>query len=215
MRLKIAILICCMFAFVSADWRVVSPEAAANTLTAEKLTQKERDHAVNHLAETREAFLRSIADLSEAQWNFKSAPERWSIAEVAEHIALSETLILQLVTERVMKSPPSKPAEGAHTDEAVVRLITDRTGKVQAPEILKPVGKWATREALIRDFDEARARTIAYVRETQDDLRAHSLEHPLLKSLDGYQWVLLLSAHSARHTAQIEEVKAAPNFPAK
>jgi hypothetical protein len=30
---------------------------------------------------------------------------------------------------------------------------------------------------------------------------------------DGYQWLVLISAHSARHTLHIEEVKADPNFP--
>jgi len=42
---------------------------------------------------------------------------------------------------------------------------------------------------------------------TQDDLRAHFMEHPLLKTMDAYQIMLLLSAHSERHTAQIAEVR--------
>ena len=58
-----------------------------------------------------------------------------------------------------------------------------------------------------------RDRTIAFVEKTQDDPRSRSIEHPLLKQLDAYQWILLLSAHSERHTAQIEELKAAPVFP--
>jgi hypothetical protein len=33
------------------------------------------------------------------------------------------------------------------------------------------------------------------------------------KLLDGYQWLLLLSAHTERHTAQIAEVKAHTGFP--
>jgi hypothetical protein len=51
------------------------------------------------------------------------------------------------------------------------------------------------------------------VRDTQDDLRGHFFDHPVLKTLDTYQWILLLSAHSQRHTAQLNEVKANPNFP--
>ena len=37
----------------------------------------------------------------------------------------------------------------------------------------------------------------------------------VFKMLDGYQWVLLISGHSARHTAQIEEVKTSAGYPAK
>jgi hypothetical protein len=31
--------------------------------------------------------------------------------------------------------------------------------------------------------------------------------------MDTYQWILMLSAHSERHLAQLLEVKADPNFP--
>lgn len=182
---------------------------------ADAITQKERDHAIKYLEETREKFLASVAGLSEEQWKYKPAPDRWSVAEVAEHIALSEGTILQLITDRIMKSPPAKPPAGSATDEAVVKLLLDRSGKAQAPEMLRPTGKWATREELAKDFIAERERTIAYVKGTQDDLRAHSAPHPALKTLDAYQWILLLAAHSARHTAQIEEVKADPNFPKK
>ena len=52
-----------------------------------------------------------------------------------------------------------------------------------------------------------------YVHTTNDDLRDHFGPHPMLGTLDAYQWILLISAHSERHTKQIEEVKADPNFP--
>ena len=207
-----AVLVCCLTAIALPTWGGV---AATPVPPADTLNAREREAAVKYLEETRQTFLRSIEGLSETQWNYKPAPERWSVAEVAEHIALSESLILQLISDRIMKGPAAKPPAGAPADEAVVKAITDRSGKFQAPEMLKPIGKWATREALTKDFEEARARTLAYVRETQDDLRAHSAPHPVLKTIDAYQWLLLLSAHTARHTAQIEEVKAEPGFPKK
>jgi len=36
---------------------------------------------------------------------------------------------------------------------------------------------------------------------------------PAIGTLDGYQWILLISGHERRHTLQILEVKADPNFP--
>ena len=62
-------------------------------------------------------------------------------------------------------------------------------------------------------FNESRGKTVSFVQNTKEDLRGHASPHPILKALDGYQWELLLSAHSARHTAQIQEVKSDPNFP--
>jgi hypothetical protein len=33
--------------------------------------------------------------------------------------------------------------------------------------------------------------------------------------VDAYEWVLFVAAHSQRHTKQIDEIKADPNFPEK
>ena len=184
------------------------PQAAAP-----QLAQKDRDAGVKYLEETRAKFLASIDGLSEAQWTFKAGPDRWSIAETAEHIAVSEGIILQLVTERIMKAPkvPADPARA--TDAKIIEVITDRSGKAQAPEMLKPTNRFPTRAALTQEFEAARKRTIDYVRTTKDDLRGHAMAHPVMQTIDGYQWVLLLAAHSARHTAQIEEVKTAAGYP--
>jgi type II secretory pathway pseudopilin PulG len=63
----------------------------------QSLTKEERERAMSELHATRKLFLDSLAGLSEAQWNFKPAPEVWSVAECAEHIALSEDRLYELV----------------------------------------------------------------------------------------------------------------------
>ena len=56
--------------------------AQAQTAAAEKstITMQEREAAIKYMEETRLKFLDSIKDLSEAQWKFKAAPDRWSAA---------------------------------------------------------------------------------------------------------------------------------------
>lgn len=189
---------------------------AAAVLAAAPLTRGERDRAMSHLHATRKMFLDAVADLSEAQWRFKPGPERWSIAEVAEHIALSEDALFQLVTEKIMKSPatPEKSTgEQKQKDEAIMKTVPDRSRRAQAAEFLQPKGKWPTREALIEHFKESRDRTIAYVRDTEEDLRSHFAPHPLFTELDAYQWILFAAAHSQRHVVQIKEVMDQPDFP--
>jgi len=75
------------------------------------------------------------------------------------------------------------------------------------------VHRWDTPEEITKHVLENRARTIEFVRTTQEDLHDHFMDHPVFKTLDVYQWMLLTSAHMRRHTAQILEVKADPNFP--
>jgi len=48
---------------------------------------------------------------------------------------------------------------------------------------------------------------------TQDDLKEHFITHPVFGTMDLYQGFILLAAHSERHTMQIEEVMANPDFP--
>jgi hypothetical protein len=167
------------------------------------LTAEEREVALKSLQATRDAFLKSIAGLSEKQWRFKPAPDRWSVAEVSEHIAVSESTLLGLVQTKFMTSPaaPEKRTEVAGKDEIVLEKVPDRSHKAQAPEFLKPTNRWATREELTKAFEASR------------HLRDHFGPHPAMGTLDAYQWILLISAHSERHTKQIEEVKADPNFP--
>jgi hypothetical protein len=187
----------------------------AQTAVPATLTAQERESALKSFEATRDKFLQSMAGLSEKQWTFKPAPDRWSVAEVAEHITISESTLFDLVQKRIMMSPaaPEKRAQVAGKDLIVMERVPDRSHKAQAPEFLRPTGRWATEAELAKTFGESRKATMDYVRTTNDDLRDHFMDHPLLGTLDGYQWLLLISAHSARHTAQIEEVKADPNFP--
>jgi hypothetical protein len=181
------------------------------------LSADERDRAVKLFASTREKFLASVSGLSEAQWKWKPAPERWSIAEVAEHIALAEARIPGSL-EPLFKGAPTPAAELAATrgkDQIIVEKVPLRLKKAQAPEMLKPSGAFRDRDHTIKAFEEARRRNVEFVQTTQLDLHAFAAPHPAptLGMLDGYQWMLLIAAHSARHTAQIEEVKTAAGYP--
>src|SRR5271169_828761 len=200
---------------LAASAQSAAPSPAAPAPAPASLSAEERELALKNLQATHDAFLKSIAGLSEKQWRFKPAPDRWSIAEVAEHIAVSESTLLGLVQTKFMMSPadPSKRAEVAGKDQIIMEKVPDRSRKAQAPEFLKPTNRWATEAELTKAFDDSRKATMDYIRTTNDDLPDHFGPHPLLGTLDAYQWILLISAHSERHTKQIEEVKADPNFP--
>lgn len=184
-------------------------------LAAASLSQGERDRAMSYLHATRKMFLDSIDGLSDQQWRYKPAPDRWSVAEVSEHIVLAEDALWDLIQNRVLKQPatPDRKADLSAKDERIMQVVPDRSQRAEAPESVRPSGRWASREAVVQALKERRDRTIAYVQTTQDDLRSHVLKSPVLDELDAYQWILYLAAHSERHIRQIEEVKANPEFP--
>jgi hypothetical protein len=221
-RLSLVVAICLVTAVTlpaqsapPASSPTASSQGAPSEAPSKPLTPEERETALKSLQATHDAFLQSIAGLSEKQWTFKPAPDRWSVAEVSEHIAVSESTIFGLVQSKFMTGPatPEKRAEVKVTDEVILARVPDRSHKAQAPEFLKPTGRFADRAAVAKAFEDARKNTMEYVKTTQDDLRDHFGQHPMLGTIDAYQWILLISAHSERHTKQIEEVKADPNFP--
>src|SRR5262250_826422 len=69
------------------------------------LTQEERDKAVAELEGSKKMFLDATKGLSTAQWDFKPSPERWSVAECANHIALAEGFVFGFITDQVLTSP--------------------------------------------------------------------------------------------------------------
>jgi hypothetical protein len=185
-----------------------------------KVTSSELDRARLYLQQTQDEVVGATKGLSTVQWNFKPAPDRWSIAEIIEHMVLAQELILGPIHEQLAKAPAPAESNTKAVDDAVINLVPDRTSKFQAPDVLQAIGRWkpaVSMERLLKNYAQLKATL-----ETPD-LREHAIEALPLKavskgaydSMDGYQWVLAAAAHVERHTKQILEVRAAPNFPMK
>ena len=177
------------------------------------MNDAERAYLLEQLEQSRAAMLASIDGLNEAQWKFKPAPNVWSVQECAEHIVLAESYIFG-GAQQVLKTPAvERPAKSnPEVDRVLAARIQDRSQKATAPEPLVPERKFATPADAAKAFIAARQKTIEYVKSTQDDLRTHVGQGPA-GPMDAYQFLLLLSAHSARHTAQIREVEANAAYP--
>ncbi len=206
MRTRTAI-VCCL--------ALVAALAMGVAAKAQDITQADKDRALAYLEKTKAGVIDATKGLSDAQWNFKPAPDRWSIAEVVEHIALAENMIRGLVQEQIMKSPAIEPRDAAELkkiDDGVLAQVPDRSHKLQAPEQLKPTNHFGTPAEAEQHFIDSRATTEAYLKDTPG-LRAHAMDSPMGTKMDGYEWILLIAGHSERHTKQILEVKADPKYP--
>src|SRR6201993_999717 len=175
--------------------------AGAAAVSAQDVTQAEKDKALQYLETTKKNVLEATKGLSEAQWNFKAARDRWSVAQVMEHIAASEDFIRGMLKEKVMMAPAGEAGRDVKkTDDAVLAMVPDRTTKAQAPEPLVPTNRFGSPDGAIRHFVESRAATEDFLK-TSTGLRDHVADSPMGK-LDGYEFVLLIAAHSERHTKQ-------------
>jgi hypothetical protein len=186
--------------------------SAATSLRAQEVTQADKDRAIQYLEKTKQGVIDATKGLSDAQWNFKAGPDRWSIAQCMEHIAAAEDYIRGIVVEKVMAAPAVPGRDLKKTDDAVVATIPDRSQKAQAPEPLVPTNRFGSPDASLKHFLESRETTEDFLK-TTPGLRDHAVDSPMGTKLDGYQFILLIAAHSERHTKQILEVKADPNYP--
>jgi uncharacterized damage-inducible protein DinB len=187
---------------------------SSNATTLADVSPEDRAKLVQYLTTTRDQVLAESASLSEAQWNFKSGPDRWSVGEVVEHLALAEPFLFDL-QQKTMSGAPATAEQLAAVkgkEEMLLKTIPDRTKKAQAPEPLQPKTRLGSRAEVLAAFKERRQKTLDYAGKTKDDLRGRVGDSPL-GPLDGYQWLLFMSAHSERHLGQIKEVKADAKFP--
>lgn len=180
---------------------------------ADPITDTERQRLLDHLGKTRDQFLAAVEGLNEAQWNFKPTEDRWSIGEVAEHIAVAEDFI-RGATEGALatKATAEQMAAAGGKEDQVLEGILDRTQKFQAPEPVEPAQRFASMVETLEAYQESRAATMKLAAEG-GNFRAHVSEHPAFGPLDAYGWLFFLSGHSERHVAQIEEVKEAEGYP--
>ena len=193
---------------------VFSCSAFAQAPAPKVFTEKDREFALKYSNETKETFVKEVTGLSEAQLNFRAGEGRWTIGEIAEHIIVVENALRGMV-EGGMKSPvPTCKDDFRIQDVAVILTITNRQQKFQAPEAVRPNGRWKTVPDLLTNFDTTRKTSVDFIKNNKEDMRSHFVSMPLGK-LDAFQAYLFMIGHSERHLAQLKEVKLDGKYPAK
>ncbi len=175
---------------------------------------RERQFVIEHITASESRLLELVEGLTPAQWRFREDAERWSIAEIVEHLVVFEGFITAAVTNSLQAAAePGKMGLAGAKEPLVLGLAESRGAKLKAREATRPVGRWVDGVELVAEFREARARTIRFAAETECDLRGHFFPHIAFGDLDCYQWLVVLGQHTLRHCLQIEEILGDSRFP--
>lgn len=168
-----------------------------------------RERVLTELQATGDGFLNALAGITEIEWSFKPAPDRWSVSETAEHVTVVLQSVTKLMTRKLLQLPlPPRESAPRIGDDQIVRLLFDRSKRREAPEALHPTGRFGGVETTLSAFTLTREELSDWIRTTNADLREYGSPHPLLGKLDGVQWLLFAAAHTERHTRQIQETRA-------
>jgi hypothetical protein len=192
--------------------RLITIAAAAYFLTASvaaaPMTAGDRQRLLAHLDMTESWLVSEMSALSPAQLTYKTSPDAWSVAEVAEHLAIAEPQYWQQVQDSMRQPATTEKMEA--TDAGILWYGIDRTNRQKTGEARVPHGTYKTAGDALAAFRKLRATMHEYAQGTDEDLRSRKL---VGGNMDVYQWFLMISTHSQRHILQIREIKAAQGFP--
>ena len=166
------------------------------------------DQTLDALAASTRDFLAALDGLSAEGWIYRPSAEAWSISETAEHTAVVLRGVERLCTTKMLTMPlaPDDPARRVR-DGDLARVLADRSRAFEAPEMVKPKGRWATREEFAAAFSASSESLIEWARKHAAVLRSVGAPHPIFGPIDGVQWLEFLAAHTGRHAIQVEEVR--------
>lgn len=179
----------------------------------------------------RKLFAR-VETLSEAQQSFRPAGDAWSIANIMEHLSITEKNMVQLIGMLLAKTESAAAAAtnaGAHdagdassaaagapppfqpfSMDVFIETVKDK--KLTAPEQVTPGGR-ATLAETLAALQATRA-AIENLRPRLEavDLTVAAYPHPFWGDLNLAQWLAFIGLHEGRHLAQVKRVMDAPGF---
>ncbi len=209
MKQTLAILICTTLLTIFTQAR---PQPFADG----KISPEERAKAIKMLNDSQKEFLSYVEKLTDAQWNARPMPFKWTVGETAEHIALAEGLLYGAM-ERALATPinPNWETKTANKEAILDNVLAARKGKVQAPEPIQPLNRKMSRAEIMALFKEGRAKSMKFIETTDQPLKAHTFDHPfpVFGTLNAYQWFIYIPEHNFRHNKQIAEIMSNPAFP--
>ncbi len=152
----------------------------------------------------------AVSLIPEALRDRRLDPAIWSVAEVLEHLHRVEKGIARLLTRSVeqAKAAGLEPEHegGSMLGSLDTLRLLDRSFHLSAPDPVMPRGDLTAAQA-VAALTESRQVLVSAL-EAGDGLALGRIEypHPLLGSLNLYQWVLFVGQHEARHAGQLQDI---------
>jgi len=161
-------------------------------------------------ADERRAALEAAAlPLPYERWTERPGPDAWSLAELFDHLYLSESGTAKLLAKRIARAAEAGLGPERETDSVMQAL--DFFPVVGGPKRRSPDITLPRRDVRAPEVHEA-------LRQSRADLQAAlragdglalgevTATHPALGVINVYQWVLFIAQHEERHTRQAAEI---------
>ena len=157
----------------------------------------------------RNKVVNTISVLGGEQANFRPSAEKWSAAEIVEHLAKTEANLVRVVGKLLGKAEAENaPSDGTINPPISFAAMAERARneKFQAPSFIAPEGAASVSESL-EQLSQSRA-ALVELRPRIEAVDCSKVEypHPFFGNFNLYQWLGFIGVHELRHLAQIENL---------
>lgn len=168
----------------------------------------EKEMLLELLRVSQDRFLGSFAGVGNEESRCHPAEGCWSILDTVEHLTTAEKNMLKLITSA--RRP--RAADAPNREATFLRVLTDRSHKLESPEAGRPAGRYANLEQAAAEFKAAREGVMQFVAGTAEDLRSTEVTHPhpAAGNVSTFEMVIIIAKHAERHALQIEEIRNSP-----
>jgi len=157
----------------------------------------------------RRGLLAAVDRLSETDRERRPAEDRWSAAEILEHLASVEHAVAKMIATRGREPVPTDQAPPVPMAAERMAQLRVRDRRIEVPDALRPKGTMTAADA-VAALSVSRAALLDAARSADPLALEHrTYHHAVIGRLTLRDWLAFVAHHEARHAAQIDEIAAA------
>ena len=157
---------------------------------------------IHNIEQVNEMLVQLLQSVDERNFNQNPGTEKWSIAQVADHIRLSNNSVAKALA---LKGKPVDRNPGERVGE-LKKMFLDFQTKYQSPDFIVPSKNIYDPELLLKELQAS----MQLIRERmyEDDLD-ELINHPAFGDISKFEILHFVLYHTQRHVRQIKEIAAA------
>ena len=152
--------------------------------------------------ETSKKLLQGISSIPEEKFNMIPFANRWTAAQVSDHILKSVSGALEMLYST------TKPA-GRQPDEkkeAIKTMFLDFTTKMKSPEFVLPGNSPIEKETILNALKVTRTKMIEAIKTLNLSEICTAFELPGFGEFTRAEWIYFAMYHTQRHTHQLKNI---------
>lgn len=170
------------------------------------------DEIFASIEKTRDKLIKTVVALNDEQSNFRFSEEKWSVANIIEHLAKTEEQLIRLIGKLLSQAE----AEGRASDGKIEPPISfaeiaakARGLRLEAPDAIKPGGTATIAESLAKLEASRKSLQALRPRLSAVELSNANFPHPYFGQMNAYYWLGFVGLHELHHLKQVGEVLSA------